>query len=69
MKHVSCSMFHRYAPRIKHFWIYCVFLAPSRPKVILFCWFCILMFTFFAGFKDGGHWLHLDTEVTYLGLV
>ncbi len=50
----------------KHFWI---FLSVSRPIVNLLCHFCILMFTFFACFKDCGHWLHFDMEVTYLGLV
>ncbi len=54
---------------LKHFWIYCVFLAASRPKVNLLCHFCILIFTFFACFKDGGHWLYLDTGVTHLRLV
>ncbi len=29
--------------------------------------FCILMFTYFACFKDGDHRLHFNMGVTYLG--
>ncbi len=46
--------------------IYMRILAVLRLKVNLFCCFCILTFTFFACFKDDGHWVHFDTLRTYI---